>query len=488
MDSRSPVIVGAAQVTRDAGPDSPIALAVEALRLAARDSGAGDALLRKADSCRHVATLCWPYSDEAALVAEELRISPRETVRTTPLGGDGPQRLLGDTARAIAAGEVEIALLTGAEALAALRGHQQAGARPQWPGQPSGQTPTRTVGTDRFPSNEAEAAVGLLAPVYNYALLETAVRATKRRDRATHDREIATLWSRFSKVAAANPHARIRRAFEPDELLAASPDNRPVSLPYLKRLTANIGVDQATALILCSAEAAAANGVPRDRWVFVHASAHASDEWFMTERAQLAASPAIKACGRAALTHVDQAIDDVAYIDLYSCFPSAVQIAATELGLRSTDDRPLTLTGGLTFAGGPGNNYVSHSIATAVARLREDPDAFALTTALGWYLSKHAVGIYSGRPPDRPFAELDANPLIERPPPRRATATYEGEATIEAFTVPFSRDGEPEAAVLSALTPDGQRVLVRSTDGELIDALLNGDPLGEKLTLPMLSA
>jgi acetyl-CoA C-acetyltransferase len=432
-----------------------------------------------------VATLCWPYSDEAALIAAELGILPRETVRTTPLGGDGPQRLLGDTARGIAAGEIEIALVTGAEALAALRRHQQTGARPDWPSQPSEQTPTRTVGTDRFPSNEAEAAVGLLAPVYNYALLESAVRAHKRQDRAAHGREIATLWSRFSKVAATNPYARIRQQFDPDELLTATPDNRPVSLPYLKRLTANIQVDQATALILCSAQAAAATGVPRDRWVFVHATAFASDEWFMTERAELAASPAIAAAGRSALEHAGRAIDEIAYIDLYSCFPSAVQIASAEYGVTSTDDRPLTLTGGLTFAGGPGNNYASHSVATAVERLRDDPDAYALTTALGWYVTKHAVGIYSGRPPERPFAEIDANALIDRPPARRATATYEGEATIEAFTVPYNRDGEPEAAVLSVLTPDGERALLRSADAGLIETLVTGDALGETITIPI---
>src|SRR6202035_1675746 len=153
-----------------------------------------------------------------------------------------------------------------------------------------------------------------------------------------------------------NPHARLRQRFGTEELLSATPDNRPVSLPYLKRLTANIQVDQATGLIMCSAQAAAPAGVPRDRWVFPLASAHASDEWFMSERHELAASPAIKAVGRAALEHAGVAIDEVAHIDLYSCFPSAVQIAATELGLDAVDGRPLTLTGGLTFAGGPGNN------------------------------------------------------------------------------------------------------------------------------------
>jgi acetyl-CoA C-acetyltransferase len=482
IDPRTPVIVGAGVVTRD-GADGPIALAVEALRLALDDSGAREALLRRADSCRHVATLCWPYTDEAALIAAELGASPRETVRTVPIGGDGPQRLVSDTARAIAHGEIEVALVSGAEAMAALREQQQNGTRPTWPSQASDVAPTRVVGADRAPSNEAEAAVGLLAPVYNYALLETAVQGRAGAERDAHHRKIAELWSRFSSVAAGNPHARIRQRYDPDSLREATPDNRPVSYPYTKLLVANIGVDQATGLVICSAEAAAAAGVPRDRWVFPLAGAHATDEWFMTERAELASSPAINAAGRAALAHAAVAIDDIAYIDLYACFPSAVQIAASEFGVQSSDGRPLTLTGGLTFAGGPGNNYASHGIAAAIAKLREDPDAFALTTALGWYATKHACGIYAGRPGARPFRAIDANELVELPPARAATATYEGPATLEAYTVPYDRAGEPEAAIVSALTPNGERALQRSADPELIGWLLEDDPLGEQITL-----
>jgi acetyl-CoA C-acetyltransferase len=484
MDPRTPVIVGAGQVSGDGGR-GPIALAVEALRLALSDTTAGDQLLRRADSCRHVATLGWPYSDEAALIAAELGASPRETVRTVAIGGDGPQRLVSDTARSIAEGEIAVALITGAEAMAALRECQQAGGTPDWPHQRAGAIPTRIVGTDRFPSNEAEAAVGLLAPVYNYALLETAVQAKSGADRDSHRRHIAELWSRFSAVAAANPHARIRHHYRPAELSTPTPDNRPVSFPYLKRLVANLSVDQATGLIMCSADAAAAAGVPRDRWVFPLAGAHAADEWFMSERAELAASPAIDAAARAALQHAGIAIDEVPYIDLYSCFPSAVQIAARELGVRSTDERPLTLTGGLTFAGGPGNNYTSHSIATAVGRLREDPDAFAFTTAVGWYLTKHACGIYAGRPPERAFRELDAGPARRPQTARTATATYEGPATIEAYTIPYDRAGEPEAAIVSSITPDGRRAVLRSSDPDLIAALIADDPVPEPITVPI---
>ncbi len=316
--------------------------------------------------------------------------------------------------------------------------------------------------------------------MYNYALLETAVQGVRGAARSDHARAIAELWARFSAVAAENPHARIRRRYTADELLEVSADNRRVSAPYTKLLTANIGVDQATGLIMCSAEAARDAGVPAERWVFPLSGAHAADEWFMTERASLAASPAIAAIGEAALGHAGVSIDDVAYIDLYSCFPSAVQIACSELGLDTLDRTP-TLTGGLTFAGGPGNNYASHGIAAAVARLREDPEAVALTTALGWYATKHAMLVFSGRPGERPFAEIDAGPLVSRPEPRVARADYAGPATVEAYTIPYDRAGEPEAAIVSALTPDGTRALTRLSDRAAIGEIAAGDPLGQQI-------
>jgi acetyl-CoA C-acetyltransferase len=486
------VIVGAGQFVPPPGAGDgddardPISLAVQALRLAGADSGTGDRLLRRAESVRHVATLCWPYTDEAALISDELGASPRETVRTTQFGGDGPQRLVSDTAQAIADGHLDVALVSGAEAVATLRTAQRAGDMPAWATQPSAAQPSRVLGVERFPSSEPETSVGLMAPVYNYALIETAVRDAAGADSGpdAHMRVVADLWSRFSAVAADNPFAHLQRAFRPDQLLDVSVGNRPVSCPYPKLLTANIQVDQATGLIICSAAAARAAGVPQDRWVFIWAGAHAQDEWFLSERAELAASPAIRAVGAAVLEHAGASIDELAYVDLYSCFPSAVQIAARELGLAIDDrSRPLTLTGGLTFAGGPGNNYASHAIATLVGRLREDPAALGLTTAVGWYLTKHACGIYSGRPPTKPFQSLDAGEQIARPAARQVSNEYAGAATVEAYTVPYRRDGEPEAAIVSALTANGVRALVRTADPTIIGECVTGDPLRRAVTL-----
>jgi acetyl-CoA C-acetyltransferase len=473
VEPRTPVIVGAAQLAPPEGAaEGPIALAAEALRLAAEDSGAGERLLTRADAVGHVATVCWPYTDEAALIAGELGISPRQTVRTAPFGGDGPALLLGEMARSIAGGELDIALLSGAEAIAALRTAQKAGSTPDWPSQPAGAAPMKRLGSERMASNGAELAVDLAAPLYVYALLETAVRGSRGADRDSHQRAIVELWSRFSEVAAGNPHAKIRRPVDVEELLTASAGNRPVSAPYTKLLTANADVDLATGLILCSAQAATDAGVPRERWVFPLAAAHGHEEWFVSERPDLAAAPALAAVGRAALEHAGVAIDEVGHIDLYSCFPSAVQIAAAELGI-SPDGRPLTVTGGLTFAGGPGNNYVSHAIATLVELLRAEPEATGLCTAVGWYMTKHAALLLGGRPGSAPFALM--TPETDCPPPREALADYSGSATVEAYTVPYARDGAPQALIISALAPDGTRALARSSEPELMEA---EDPLG----------
>ena len=483
--ARAPVIVGVGQVIgRDGDSDEPLALALEALRLAGEDSGAGDTLLRRADSVRCVPTTGWPYTNQAALLADKLGAHPRDLVETSRFGGDGPQRLIGDTAQAIADGRLDVALVSGAEAIATVMRCQKRGERPPWPDPPSAGPQSRVLGSDRNPANEVETAAGLLAPVYAYALIESALRARTGADRETHLERIAALWSRFSAVGAGNAYAWLPRVFTPDELATPSADNRPVSDPYLKLLTANLQVDLATGLILCSAEAAESAGVPKDRWIFLWAGAHATDEWHLSERAELAASPAIRACGRAAFEHAAVAADDLTHVDLYSCFPSAVQIGAAELGL-PLDDRahPLTVTGGLTFAGGPGNNYSSHAVATLVPLLREDPRAIGLTTALGWYVTKHALNLYSASPPARSYRDIAADELVERPPPRPIASAYSGPATLEAYTIPYGRDGEPEAAVISTLTPDGSRCLVRSSDPDLIELLVTTDPLGEEIAV-----
>ena len=380
---RLPVIAGVAQ--HDRRPDDPLgqpdpcAMIASALRAAAKDSGAGEPLLGRVQSLRVPRVLCWSYGDPGAQVAERLGLGPAETV-SAHIGGDTPQLLVNDAAEAIARGELDVAAIAGAEALHTVSLARREGVELDWPGDDERQ-PTRTLGPDRPPTTPAEQSVGLFAPVSVYPLIENALRHRAGRTVEAHQRWLGELWSRFSGAAGENPHAWSRTVHSGSEIADASAQNRAVSFPYTKLMNANPLVDQAAALIVCSLQAAQEAGVPAERCVFLHAGAEASDEWFLSQRGELDASPAIRAAGRALLEAGGRDIDEVAHLDLYSCFPSAVQVAARELGLGSEPDRALTVTGGLAFAGGPGNNYVTHSIARMVEILRQQPGALGRALA-----------------------------------------------------------------------------------------------------------
>jgi acetyl-CoA C-acetyltransferase len=320
-----------------------------------------------------------------------------------------------------------------------------------------------------------------MMPVQVYPLFEQAHRIDVGRGLDDHLEVASGLWARFSDVAAANPHAWIQQSFTAEEIRTPSPENRMIGFPYTKLMNSNNAVEQGAGVILCSAERAEALGVPRDRWVFPHSGTDAHDHYFVSERDQLGRSPAMRLAGRAALDLAGITDDDLAHVDLYSCFPSAVQIAATELGLGL--DRPLTVTGGLSFAGGPWNNYVMHAIATMANVLRADPGTTGLVTANGGFITKHAFGTYSTEPPTRPFRHAEPQAEVDALPRRELCEEPDGEAAVETWTVMHDRDGAPETGILVGLLDDGRRAWGITTEPGLVKAMVTEDLAGRRVAL-----
>lgn len=483
LDPHLPVLVGLGEVVRrpadepPADANEPAALMAEAVRAALADAGAGDALLRRA-ALGVVPSAAWPDGEPGVRVAELLGVPGAPTLRSSMQGGNGPQLLVNVLAARIQAGQLDAAVVCGAEALSTVARHLKAGEQPPWPAADGGRAAGEVLEDDRAAGTDAEAAVGMIAPIMAYPLIEEALRRAAGRSSDDQLALIARVWSRFSAVAADQPAAWTPHAYTPEEIATPSPFNRRVTIPYTKLLNSNIQVDQAAALVLCSVATAEALGIARDRWVFLHAGARATDEWFLSERHELHRSPAIAACGRAAFAHAGIGPDDLAPIDLYSCFPAAVQLAARELGLPLDDPaRPLTCTGGLTFFGGPGNNYATHGIAAVARALRDGtPGDVGLATALGWYATKHAVGIYGSAPPSQPFAALEPEP--EAAPPRAVAEPLDADATAETGTVIFDRDGTPAYGILFALLPDGRRALAKADDPDVLAAMVADEVLG----------
>ncbi|HEY7947493.1 MAG TPA: acetyl-CoA acetyltransferase [Acidimicrobiales bacterium] len=495
LDPRTPVLVGVGQVTErpvagQAVSDraEPVDLMAGALRAAATDcagAGAGGRLLARAASLRIMVPLSWGYINPGLLVSDRLGLTPKEQALTA-IGGNGPQTVVNATARAIAAGDLDVALLAGADCIYTRLAARRDPQRPvlPWTVQPPGTEEPVKLGQDRAPTTEVETARGLDRPNRVYPLFENALRAASDESIDEHQAKVARIWARFSEVAASNPNAWFTEPRSALEIATVGPDNRMVSFPYPKLCNANDRVDQGAALILCSVEAARSAGVPQDRWVFPLSGADACDHWFLSHRHDLHSSPAIRLAGAAALRLAGVGVDDVAHLDLYSCFPCAVQIAADELGIAVDDpDRPLTVTGGLAFAGGPGNNYVSHSIAAMAGRLRADPGSLGLVTGLGWYVTKHAVGLWSTTPPAGGFVYAHPQDEVDRLPQRAAAPDFVGDATVETYTVVHERVGHPDHAIVALLTDDGARAWGTVTDPDTLRSLEVEEGCGRRARL-----
>ncbi len=330
LDPRTPVIVGVGQTLQrvDAIADArePVDLIAEAVERAADDAGTRR-LLAQAGALRVVRLLSWRYRDPGRLVAERVGATGARTTYTAA-GGNTPQSLLNDTALTIQRGELDVAVLAGGECWRTRMRARRAEVTLDWTAQGDDVEPDEGFGTELSMVHPAEQARGIFLPVQVYPMFESALRAAAGEGIDEHQARIAELWAGFSAVAAANPYAWIREARTAEEIRTVSASNRMIGFPYPKLMNSNNDVDQAAAVILCSVERARALGVPEDRWVFPLAGTDAHDHYHVTNRADLHSSPAIRTAGRRALELAGVGVDDLAHVDLYSCFPSAVQIAA----------------------------------------------------------------------------------------------------------------------------------------------------------------
>jgi acetyl-CoA C-acetyltransferase len=287
------------------------------------------------------------------------------------------------------------------------------------------------------------------------------------------------LFAGFSKVAAANPYAQFPTARDADFLATPSHDNYDVADPYLKWHVAQDAVNQGAAVILTSAGKAREMGVPEDQWVYPLAGADAGDK-VVSARQSLTASAAMAAVLAHTLDEAHTTIADVAHLDLYSCFPCAVQFACDALGI-DPFSRQLTQTGGLPFFGGPGNNYVMHAIAAMVETLRAEPGSVGLVLANGGFTSKESAGLYSTRANAdwRPVDNTTVQASIDNTPDV-PVVDASGGGTIESYSVVYNK-AQPFLGYAFCRTEDGGRFLARSAtnDEATLRVLVDDDPIGE---------
>jgi acetyl-CoA C-acetyltransferase len=481
-----PVIIGVGQITdRTTDPAAaphPLQLALRASLAAAEDTGS-TGILGRLNAVSVVNIFSWKYRDPAGQLCEMLGINPPMREYTC-WGGNVPQWLVNRAADMIARGEIEAALIVGAEALSASKG----GMAQYLLNRPPLENPAvELIGDNRYGSSPHEMLHNASVPIQVYPLFENALRAELRHGIEEHGAFIAELWAGFSRVASGNPLAWFREPVTSREILEVSEKNRMIGFPYTKRMNPMLSVNQSAALIITGARTATRLSIPREKWVYLRGGADAVDKWNVSERVSYTRSPAIREVGSAAMSMAGISIGDIDFFDLYSCFPGAVVIGALSLGLDIDNLSPLTITGGLAYFGGPGNNYTMHAIAHAVERLRKKPGEFGYVTGLGWYITKHSAGIYSGTEPERPWMRDQHDDIQRRIDEMEGPALElhpDGPVTVETYTVMHNRQGEPDFAIVIARLENGDRCMgmVRN-DQDLLKAMEKEEFIGRNGTI-----
>ncbi len=415
-------------------------------------------------------------------VARRIGADPARAI-LEPVGGQGPQHLVNEFTQVVARGEADLVLLCGAEAISTQRALMSRGEHRDWSEEVGGELEDRGYGDSLLTGDLARH--GARTPITVYALFENARRARLGLSKEAYALQMGRLFAPFTSVASGNPHAMSHEVYTPQALACVSERNRLTADPYPRRLVSRDQTNQGAAVLIASRRRAREWGVPEEKMVYLHGAADVRERLPM-DRRDLSRSPASVLAVQSALEAAGVGLADIAAFDFYSCFPIAVFNVCEGIGLADDDPRPRTITGGLPFFGGAGNNYSMHAIAQMVGRLRAQPGALGLVTANGGFLSKYSVGIYSTRPGPTPTldneslqAKIDAWPA----PP---IAPGEGEGVVETYTVDCAREA-PVGIVIGRLSQSGARFVARTDPDDLTLAkrMLAEEPLGAQISVSL---
>jgi acetyl-CoA C-acetyltransferase len=476
----SPVVVGVGVATQrvdqpGAGLEA-LELMVAAARRAGHDTGA-PAVLRELQQVA-VPHGTWRYSDPGRLIAERLGAPRARTVLVQT--GIPQQTLLNQTYAAILKGQLDVALIVGGEAAHRAAIARRAGVAAVDTVQEGAVPDELQVPSDEIITRD-EIEGGIASAMAPFALIDSALRHAEGRSLDEHRDEIARLWAGFSRVASAFPHAAFPEPREAAFLREPSEANRPFAFPYNKWHCAQMNVDQAGAILVCSHDAAKRLGVDPGRVVFPLVALESSFSLPVSRRRDLHRWPAMEVLGAAAASHLGQPLAAIEHVELYSCFPAAVRVQQRALGL-PTDGVP-TLTGGETFAGGPWNNFVLQATVAMVERLRTRPEEKGLVTTLSGLMNKPGLAVYAARPGPDPLLLGDLAGEAERATPRvEVVVGYRGPAQVVAYTVAY--DGlAPARCTVIAQMPGGARCVASSEDAALAERATREELIGTNVTV-----
>jgi acetyl-CoA C-acetyltransferase len=481
MDKRKiPIIVGAAQFTQRKDTSEcldPLSLMDKTSKMAIDDTQSNE-ILDSIDAIYMMNISSWSYKDAPGELSTRLGIKPIEK-NLLPDGGHFPQMLVNRAAKAISSGKLRSVLITGGEAAYTIFKKFKNQKPSHWPPKKEPDYMEQKLWDY---ANEIEKKYGITFAPLTYAIFETAFRSFKGRNPQEHLTQIGRLFEQFSHVASKNPYSWSNKEHSADQIIISSPNNRRIDYPYTKRMCANYFVDQSASILITSEKEAISLNISRDKWVYPMGGADLFNVPNVTQRPELFTSPAIREASRLALKQAGIKLKDINAFDLYSCFPSIVEIIMNELGLNESDSRNLTITGGLPFFGGPLSTYSLHSIVNTVEVIRKNNSLKVMVVANGGYNTKESVGIYGSNPPKIPWEDMDfkniQKSILNNSKPQLVEKAN-GKLTIDGYTIYYNRLDKPEwGLIIGTLENQNRCLAIIKGESDLIPVLESQEIVG----------
>jgi len=474
MMENLPCIIGVAQKTyhpEEGDAPHPLLQAIAVSQQAASDCGNAD-ILNCIDEVDAVRSISWHYDDLPGEIASALQLKPGER-KLSGLSGTSPQKFLNEAAENILQGKRQAVLVCGAEAFATRKRAKKSERQLDWP-----KAQSKASHPFEDPFHPSEMAHEVFQAYSTFAVLDSARRAHLGIGLDENRRQHAEMMARFSEVAAENPYAWFPKAHSPESLFQLSDKDRMVSYPFSKNTMAFMDVDMASAIIITNHSVAEELNVPQQKRIYLNGWGYAKEPPYIAQRAELWQSPAMKAASEQAFNMAGKTVDDMKLIDIYSCFASNINFTKDCLGINDQDSRPLTMTGGLPYFGGPGNNYTAHAISTMVEQLRQKPGEYGMISGVGMHMTNHVFAIYSSTP--SPINTSVVNTL-DNQDIKDIAEEVNGLATVTGYTVVHSRYGN--SALLVCDVDENTRCYARCQDETLLSQMEKEEWVGKKVNL-----
>ncbi len=477
---RIPVLVGASQLTNREKTEkqkNPVDFMAEACRMAAKDAAISD--LDGVDTICVVNCLSRILERPGEDLAKILGIESPKTYYST-VGAVSPQWFVNESAEKIYSGKAEVVLICGAESFYTKEKIPHFGHSLEYYVSNYKKSASMFTGDKRQPYTSIEARYGLILPILMYPMFENALRAYWGQSMEDHILELSSFCSKFSEIASGNKYSWSREFRSAEDIATVTDENKMAAFPYTKAMCANMTVNQAAAVIMTNLERAEAYGISEDKMVFLRGSGAAEDNFLVSERPELWASPSVCEAVDLALADVSLSLDEIQFLDFYSCFPCVPRIVREMLKMSPSDPRPLTVTGGLTYFGGPGNNYTLHAICQMMDILRENPESFGMVHTISWFLSKNSIGIYSAKPGANPWTPRDSKKKPIKYPAVNVVDKAEGKGTVESFVVTYNRHGQPKDAIIMGRDQSGNRFIANvEPENRSVEQMTKEEPIGK---------